>query len=92
MRVGLAVLDAVATLNATVGGGDGTRLAVRIGMHTGLVVIGVMGGRKSEVLALGDTPERRGAGARRSRAPESPYPRKLKSDICRRQLSSSFWG
>jgi class 3 adenylate cyclase/predicted ATPase len=37
VRAGLAIVDAMAPLNATLD--DGTRLAVRIGMHTGLVVI-----------------------------------------------------
>ncbi len=56
IRAGLAILDAMAALNASLAAGDGTRLAVRIGLHTGPVVIGEMGGgAKSEVLALGDT-------------------------------------
>ncbi len=39
VRAGLAIVDAMAPLNATLAAGDGTRLAVRIGMHTGPVVI-----------------------------------------------------
>ncbi len=39
VRAGLAILEAMAPLNATLGAGDGTRLAVRIGMDTGPVVI-----------------------------------------------------
>jgi class 3 adenylate cyclase len=39
VRAGLAIVDALVPLNATLGAGDGTRLAVRIGMHTGPVVI-----------------------------------------------------
>src|SRR2546428_6544862 len=39
VRAGLAILDAMAPLNAAHGTGDGTRLAVRIGMDTGPVVI-----------------------------------------------------
>ncbi len=39
VRAGLAILDAMAALGAGVAAGDGTRLAVRIGMHTGPVVI-----------------------------------------------------
>src|SRR5262249_22605806 len=36
---------------------DGVRLAVRVGIHTGLVVVGEMGGGgRQEQLALGDTP------------------------------------
>ncbi len=38
IRAGLAILDAMAPLNATLAD-DGTHLAVRIGMHTGPVVI-----------------------------------------------------
>jgi class 3 adenylate cyclase/tetratricopeptide (TPR) repeat protein/energy-coupling factor transporter ATP-binding protein EcfA2 len=39
VRAGLAILDAMAPLSATLSAGSGTRLAVRIGMHTGPVVI-----------------------------------------------------
>jgi class 3 adenylate cyclase/predicted ATPase len=39
VRAGLAIVDAMVPLNATLADGDGTRLAVRIGMHTGPVVI-----------------------------------------------------
>ncbi len=39
VRAGLAIVDAMAQLDPSPGGGDGTRLAVRIGMHTGPVVI-----------------------------------------------------
>jgi len=39
VRAGLAMLEAMAPLNAAHGTGEGTRLAVRIGMDTGPVVI-----------------------------------------------------
>src|SRR5207247_5941939 len=39
VRAGLAIVDAMAPLNATLVANDGTRLAVRIGLHTGPVVI-----------------------------------------------------
>jgi len=39
VRAGLAIVDAMAPLDATLAAGDGTRLSVRIGMHTGPVVI-----------------------------------------------------
>ena len=39
VRAGLAIVDALGPLNAARTAGDGTRLAVRIGMHTGPVVI-----------------------------------------------------
>ncbi|MGH7893506.1 MAG: adenylate/guanylate cyclase domain-containing protein, partial [Candidatus Binatia bacterium] len=39
VRAGLAIVDAMAVLGTTLRAGDGTRLAVRIGMHTGPVVI-----------------------------------------------------
>ncbi len=47
---GLAILEAIAPFNAELAAGDGIRLAVRIGMHTGAVVIADGG----EV--FGDTP------------------------------------
>src|SRR5262245_7859908 len=39
VRAGLAILHAMEPVNARLATGDGTRLAVRIGMHTGPVVI-----------------------------------------------------
>jgi class 3 adenylate cyclase len=39
VRAGLAIVDALGPLNATLAVGDGPRLAVRIGLHTGPVVI-----------------------------------------------------
>jgi class 3 adenylate cyclase/predicted ATPase len=39
VRAGLAIVDALAALGATLSVGNGTRLAVRIGLHTGPVVI-----------------------------------------------------
>jgi class 3 adenylate cyclase/predicted ATPase len=39
VRAGLAIVDALAALGATLVAGEGTRLAVRIGLHTGPVVI-----------------------------------------------------
>jgi class 3 adenylate cyclase/predicted ATPase len=57
VRTGLGILEAVETLNARLERANGVRLIVRLGMHTGLVVVGVMGGRvRKEQLALGQTP------------------------------------
>jgi len=39
IRAGLAIVDALGPLNATLAAGDGPRLAVRIGLHTGPVLI-----------------------------------------------------
>src|SRR5262245_57042608 len=39
IRASLAIVDAMGPLNATLAAGDGPRLAVRIGLHTGPVVI-----------------------------------------------------
>jgi class 3 adenylate cyclase/predicted ATPase len=56
VRAGLEILAALRTLNDTLEPKHGIRLAARVGIHTGPVVIGEMGGgAKSEVLALGDT-------------------------------------
>jgi class 3 adenylate cyclase len=44
-------------LNTQLAQEKGVRLAVRLGMHTGLVVVGEMGGgSRQEQLALGETP------------------------------------
>src|SRR5215471_10159718 len=57
MQAGLGILAAMETLNTRLERDKGLRLAVRAGIHTGLVVVGTMGGHgRQEALALGDTP------------------------------------
>ena len=57
VRTGLGILDAMGTLNTRLEQDKGIRLAVRIGIHTGPVVVGTMGsGGRHEHLALGETP------------------------------------
>jgi class 3 adenylate cyclase/predicted ATPase len=56
-RTGLGLLEAMGLLNARLEQERGMRLAVRVGIHTGPVVVGAMGGgNRQEQLALGDTP------------------------------------
>ena len=53
VRAGLGIVDAVERLS----GGIDQRLAVRVGIHTGSVVVGDVGGEgRQERLALGETP------------------------------------
>jgi class 3 adenylate cyclase len=57
VRTGLGILESMGTLHTRLVRDQGVRLAVRIGIHTGLVVVGEMGsGGRHEHLALGDTP------------------------------------
>lgn len=57
IRAGLAAVQAVETLAARLDLPEGIDLAVRIGVHTGEVVVGeVGGGARRERLALGDAP------------------------------------
>ena len=57
VRTGLGIVEALGTLNTRLEQEQGLRLAVRVGMHTGLVVVGTMGGGdRQEQLALGETP------------------------------------
>jgi class 3 adenylate cyclase/predicted ATPase/tRNA A37 threonylcarbamoyladenosine biosynthesis protein TsaE len=57
VRAGLGMLDAMTILNANLEREKRVRLAIRVGIHTGLVVVGEMGsGRHHEHLALGNTP------------------------------------
>jgi class 3 adenylate cyclase len=57
VRTGLEIIDAVGTLNTRLVQAKGIRLAVRQGIHTGLVVVGAMGGEgRQEQLALGEVP------------------------------------
>jgi class 3 adenylate cyclase len=56
VRAGLEILTALRTLNDALEPKHGIRLAARVGIHTGPIVIGEMGGgARSETLALGDT-------------------------------------
>jgi class 3 adenylate cyclase/predicted ATPase len=57
VRAALGIIDAIATLNARLQRERGITLAVRVGIHTGPVVIGEIGGvGRREELALGETP------------------------------------
>ena len=57
VRTGLGILDAVGDLNQGLQQAEGIHLAIRMGIHTGLVVIGEMGGTgRQEQLALGEVP------------------------------------
>src|SRR5262249_26346869 len=56
VRAGLDILAAMARRNVGLEAERGVRLAVRIGIHTGPVVVGEMGGgERREQLALGET-------------------------------------
>lgn len=56
-RTGLDILAAMEPLNVRLAQERAIRLAVRVGIHTGPVVVGAMGGGgRQEQLALGDTP------------------------------------
>ena len=57
INVGLGMLEAVQTLNQRLEHKKGIRLAIRVGIHTGLTVIGDIGeGAKHEILAIGEAP------------------------------------
>jgi predicted ATPase/class 3 adenylate cyclase len=57
VRAGLGVVEAMGQLNLRLTQERGVSLAVRLGCHTGLVVVGeVGGGARQEQLALGETP------------------------------------
>src|SRR5467141_2484394 len=57
VRTGLGILDAMGDLNKGLQQAKGIQLAIRLGIHTGLVVVGAMGsGGRHEQLALGETP------------------------------------
>src|SRR5262249_37464732 len=56
-RTGLGILAAMDDLNQGLQQAKNIQLAVRIGIHTGLVVVGAMGGAgRQEQLALGEVP------------------------------------
>jgi class 3 adenylate cyclase len=57
VRAGLGIVEALGQLNTHLGQERGVHLPVRLGIHTGLVVVGdVGGGARQEQLALGETP------------------------------------
>src|SRR5215475_5839877 len=57
VRASLGLVAAMGELNARLAQHTGVQLVVRIGIHTGLVVVGEMGdGSRQEQLALGETP------------------------------------
>jgi class 3 adenylate cyclase/predicted ATPase len=57
VRAGLGMVEAVGQLNPRLTQERGVSIAVRLGIHTGLVVVGEIGGGvKHEQLALGETP------------------------------------
>jgi len=57
VRAGLRIVGAMQTLNMHLEQRHGVRVAVRLGIHTGLVVVGEVGsGSRQENLALGETP------------------------------------
>src|SRR5215813_10977662 len=57
VRAGLGILEAVEVLNTSLEPAKGITLAARLGIHTGLVVVGDMGGAgRQEQLALGEVP------------------------------------
>ena len=54
---GMEIIEAMGVLNQRLEPDSGVQLAVRLGIHTGLVVVGEMGGgERHEQLALGETP------------------------------------
>jgi predicted ATPase/class 3 adenylate cyclase len=54
-RAGLGMIEAITELNPKLRRNLGIELAVRIGIHTGLVVVGQTG-KEREAIAVGDTP------------------------------------
>jgi TOMM system kinase/cyclase fusion protein len=57
VRAGLGIVEALGPLNTRLTEDHGVHVAVRLGIHTGLVVVGeVGGGTRQEQLALGETP------------------------------------
>jgi class 3 adenylate cyclase len=57
VRAGPDILTAMGTLNTRLEREKGVRVAIRVGIHTGPVLVGEMGaGRRREQLALGETP------------------------------------
>lgn len=57
VHAGLGILEALEPLNQRLDASRGVRLSARLGIHTGLVVVGELGGRgRQERLAVGEAP------------------------------------
>jgi TOMM system kinase/cyclase fusion protein len=57
IRTGLEIVEAMRTLNTRLEREKAIQLSIRLGIHTGVVVVGEMGGGdRREQLALGETP------------------------------------
>src|SRR5207245_2913172 len=57
IHTGLGIVEALGALNTRLEPAKGLHLTVRLGIHTGLVVVGEMGGAgRQEQLALGEVP------------------------------------
>jgi class 3 adenylate cyclase/tetratricopeptide (TPR) repeat protein len=57
VRAGLGIVEAITQLNAHLGQQRGLQLAVRLGIHTGLAVVGEVGASsRQEQLVVGETP------------------------------------
>jgi class 3 adenylate cyclase len=57
VHTALGIIEALRALNTRLAAAHGVQLAVRLGLHTGPVVVGAMGGGdRYERLALGETP------------------------------------
>ncbi len=57
VRTGLGIIEAIGTLNTRLEQDKAIRLTVRLGIHTGLVVVGAMGAEgRQEQLSLGEVP------------------------------------
>ena len=56
VHTGLGLVERMAELNRRRTRAGGVQLAVRVGIHTGVVVVGAMGQDERAPLALGDTP------------------------------------
>jgi predicted ATPase/class 3 adenylate cyclase len=57
VRSGIGIVEAMGKLNTRLAQERGLRLSIRVGIHTGLVVVGeIGGGDRQEQLAMGETP------------------------------------
>ena len=56
VHTGLGLVEGMAELNRRLTRARGVQLAVRVGIHTGVVVVGAMGQDERAPLTLGDTP------------------------------------
>ena len=92
VRAGLMLLNALGRLKVQVAADTPMRLAVRLGIHTGLVVVDTVGVGGGRTWWRWGTRSRRQPGSRRGRLPTQWWSVRRPGTWCRATLQATSWG